>query len=412
MRAEAKHSIVVLAGTGITAGISLIYTVYAGRVLGRAEYGVFATAVTLVMMCQLAIGPINETLTRFSAQYVGEGCLGKIRTLSREVGKRLVPFGLGGLIVGMVLLKPLQALWQLESTTPLLVAYGMICLTLPLAIARGVLRGMQRFGQYNVNIISEAAIRLVVGLILLSLLWGATWGLTAYLVALAATLVLSRFQLSKAWRGHPAEPLDGRAVRRFTAAVFVMMITYAAFFHVDMLYVKHYFPDAEAGIYGAAFALARVLAMLVSPFNTVMLPLLTTMNTKGEPFSGTFIRICLYFLGLAAVPLGLFWLCPDKIMNLTYGEEFAAAGALLLGLGVARLVGFLCHLIALAGAATNTFGFLYIYVPGLVVEMITLALWHDSLSMVVGVVLIVQAGTFVFMAAFAAYRILGRRPVG
>ena len=152
-------------------------------------------------------------------------------------------------------MKPLAHFLQFKSVMPLIAAFGMIYALLLLSIARGVLRGLQHFGSYNVNIISEAAVRLIAGLILLELIWGATSGLSAYLIALTITLVLSFAQLRRIWKGQAGESLDGQAIKRFTVPMFLMMFALAGYSNMDMLYVKHYFPEAQAGIYGAAFVL-------------------------------------------------------------------------------------------------------------------------------------------------------------
>ena len=408
MQTETKHSIVLVIGTGVTAGLSLIYSAVAGRILGPAENGVFTTTVSLVLWCQLALGPINGTIARFSAEYVGEGHVGKIRTLVHEVARRVGLYGLIGLAVALLLLKPLAGILQFQSIWPLLVALGMIYATLQLSIARGVLRGTQSFGSYNVNIITEAAIRLAVGLVLLRLLWGATSGLTAYLIALVATVVLARTQLRRMWYGQAPEPLDGRAVRRFAVPMFVMMFASAGFHNIDMLFVKHCFPAADAGIYGAVFVWARIMGTLVTPFSTLMLPWLTTLHTQRQALTGSFIRICAYFLLLAAIPLALFALWPGQIITWSYGEPFAAAAPLLFTLAAARLVGYLAHMLALAGAATNNFRFLYVYLPAFAAQVAALSLWHDSLRQVVAVVLVCEGIALAGMVV--SFAVAGRRP--
>ena len=151
MRTETRHSIVLTAGTGTTAALSLIYTVYAGRVLGRVAYADFVAAVSFANLCYIALGPINGTVARFTAQYASRSEYGKIRTLCREVGKRVAKYGVLGLIAGLVMLKPLAVVLRFDSVVPLLLAYVMVYLTLLLSVARGVLRGVQSFHQYNLN---------------------------------------------------------------------------------------------------------------------------------------------------------------------------------------------------------------------------------------------------------------------
>lgn len=400
MKSETRHSLVLMIGTGATATLGLIYTIYAARVLGPEAYAVFGTAVSLVMMCQLALGPINETITRFSAQYAGEANLGKVRTLAHEVGKRIAAAGLVLLLVALLLTKPLAGFLHFDDYGPLLAAYVMTYLTILISVGRGVLRGVQRFGAYNSNILTEASTRLLAGFALLAALGSVTSALTAYIVALVVTLALSIRQLRTVWHGHERQSLDGRAVRRFTLPIFATMLTYAVFQNLDMILVKHYFPAGEAGIYGAAFALARAMATIVTPFSTLLVPLLTTLRAQGKPVAGPFLRVAGYFCLLGLLVLSLFGIFPGQIMKL-FTSDYAAGSSLLLPLAVVRLIGFLSFLIALACAAVNRFTFLWVFVPGLMLEAAVLYLWHDTLRDVIFAIMIVQGITLAAMIAVA-----------
>ena len=282
MRTETRHTTILIAGTGTTAVFSLLYAAYAGRVIGPAEYADFATAVALVMMCQIALGPINGTITRFTAEYFARGEKGKILALSRAITRRVTLYGLLGVALALLAVKPLAALLQFSSILPLVVAFGMIYLMLLVSVPRGVLRGVQSFGHLSVNTVLEAAIRFAVGVLVLAFARVAVSGLSAYVVALVAILIASRFQLRHVWAGVEPQSVDGAAVRRFTAPMFVMMLTSAGFAHLDMFFVKHCFAPTEAGVYGAAFTLARAMSVLVTPFTTLLLPALSTARSPSS----------------------------------------------------------------------------------------------------------------------------------
>ena len=112
-----------------------------------------------------------------------------------------------------------------------------------------------------------------------------------------------------------------------------------------------------------------------------------------------------YFLLLAALPVAVIALWPEWIIGVLFREEFAGASQVLLMVTVARLLGFLCHILALAGAATNNFRFLVVYVPGLIVQTISLAVWHESLSQIASLLVVVHGATLVAMIlVFAAMR--------
>jgi len=391
---------VLVAGTGITTVLALAYNVYAGRVLGRVDYGDFAAVLSAVALCQIALGPINGTVARFAAQYATTGALGRVRSLWREVNRRVAKYALLGVAVGAVAAVPLASLLRLSSVWSVILGVAIVYVTLMLAVSRGALRGLQAFGPLNVNTITEAAVRLAAGVMLLTFWCHTTVGLSAYLVALVVVLVLARAQLARLWSGFDFERVDGAAVRRFTGPLLVMTITAAGIRNMDMLAAKRFVLEADAGLYAAAFTLSRTVSGLVTPFTTFLLPLLTQLHTAGHGTRGTLFRTCGYFLLLAAVPVALFAIWPERIVRLLYSSEFATAGALLLPLTLTRLFTFLSHMIALAFAATDSFRFLWVYVTGMVVEFLILLIWHESTAQIANISLITQGATFIALLVF------------
>lgn len=406
MRIETRHSLVLVIGTGITTVLSLAYIIYAQNTLGTALASEFTTALSLVAFCQIAFGPINGIVARFTAQYAGRGKLGQVRALYAAVLRRVALYVLVGLIIAMVAVKPLASFWRFNGITPLLTAYGIIYAILLLSVGRGVLRGLQAFGRLNANTISESAIRLGGGVAILTLVVSPTAALLPYVAALLVTLGLTHVQLARSWRNRPAEAVDGREIKRFTGPMFIMMMTSAGFQNIDMLMVKHLFAESEAGVYAAAFMLARCMSALVTPFNTLLLPLLASMHEQGMAVASTFLRVGGYFLLLALVPILAFTLWPEEIVGLLYKPGFAGAASIVLVVTLARLLGYLSHMIALAWASDGRFRFLLGYVPALVAQAAALAVWHASLRQVAtvllvghGVVLIMLVGHVLFYRA-------------
>ncbi|MFQ5591201.1 MAG: oligosaccharide flippase family protein [Phycisphaerae bacterium] len=429
MRTETQHSIILVAGTGTATLLGLVYSVYAQRMLGPVQAADFVAALALVAWCQLALGPINGTVARFTAQYADRRQHNKIHALRQKVARNAALYMLIGVGVVLLVANKLAALLQFHSAVLVVVACGMVYFALLLSVSRGVLRGLQAFGQLNLNAILEAAVRLVVGLMILEYSILATSGLAAYLVALVITLTVSQFQVDRLLRARDStgvratdeNPLlsrgdgafgardqahsgsiDGRAVSHYAGRMFFMLTVSAGFQNVDMLFVKHYLPGTDAGAYGAAFILARSMGAIVTPFTILMLPLLTTLHEQGRAIVHSFLRISGYFVLVAAVPVVLFFLWSDEMISWLYGEEFGGAGSVLPVLTVARLFGYLAHMVALAGAATNTFRFMYLYAPALVVQGVALVIWHESLAQVAMVMLLGHAGTLVLLASGAA----------
>jgi O-antigen/teichoic acid export membrane protein len=402
MRAETRHSLTLVFGTGFTAVLSFVYIIYATRTLGTKHAADFITAVSLVFLVTTAIGPINGAVAKFTAQYLAENNPGKVRALEKAMTRRVVLYGLVLTAVALLFVNPLAALLKFHSSTPLVISCAMAYLTLILSVSRGLLRGAQSFHQYNANILVESGFRLLIGVAILAAWTNTTASLVPYLVSLAAVLILSQFQLRELLNRAPGQPVDVAAFKSFLIPMCLMMFASAGYQNLDLLFVKYYFSNEDAGFYGAANNLARSIGVIVTPFNTLLLPLLTSMGRGSPQATGAFVRVSTYFLILCAVPLGMFYFYPD-IAALAYKEDFAPAGELLVPLTIVRIFGFASALVALACVAIGRYRFLPIYLAGLALQTIALILWHDAFTDVLQTLAIAQSAVLLALIVYFIY---------
>lgn len=407
MHRDVRHTVVLLVGAGLTAALALLFALLAARWLAPEGYAEFAAAAALALAAQTALGPINGTVARFVAEYTPRGEYGRVRTLAREVGRRVALYGLLLLALSLILVPLFQHSLRFSSAGPLLVACGIVYLNLLLSVARGVLRGARAFQAFNVNTIGEAAVRLMAGVMLLLFRATATVALLAYVIALGATLLVSRVQLNRLWRGHEPSAVDGRAVRRYTAPMVVLMLTVAGFEHVDLLIVKRYFPAEDAGVYAAAVTVARAFGLLVYPVSTVLLPSLMARRQAGTRVLPALARLVGVFLGVAAVPMAIICFFSAELIEVLFGAAYAGAADVLVWLAAARIVGHVAYLLILSAAALDRFRVLVVYVPALLVQVGALMLWHTTPRQVVTILLLVQ--TFTMAALLVELLITARK---
>lgn len=410
MLSETRSSIELTVGMGFTAVLSLVYAAYAGRRLGPEQYADFAAAVALATLGATMAGPVNATVAAFAAEHPLPSMLGRIRAHSGQILRRALRYGTLALIGVALFAGPLTHVLEFRSPLVTLAALMLAYLSLLVAVPRGALRGMQAFGPYNVGIVFEATLRLVAGVILVELTRQAYAGVAAYSVALAATLLLSRFQLRRIWGGCDPEPPAARSVARAAIPFTLLTIATAGYQNADMLAAKHWLAADEAGHYGAVVTLVRVFSVLSMPFTTLMLPVMARLRAVGAPFLWPFLRVLGGFVALAAPPLAVCMFASGWIVAAAYGPEFGEAAAVLPWLATARVVGYITDLFALACVSSQQVWVLRIYVPGLVVQLAALSIWHTSAFALVWVILITEAATLCLMLAGVVAVRLRRRP--
>lgn len=393
VRNEIRQTLVLIVGAAVTAALSLMYQVVAGRALGPAQYADFAAALSLIYLGLATAGPINATLARFSAEYAAAGELGKIRGLAGFATRRLAIYGLIVGAIALIVLRPLARTLHFSSSAVLLLAIVVLYLTLLVSVERGVLRGTLEFAKYNRSVVTEAVLRLLLGVPLLYAFGNAGAAVGGYAVALLTLLPLATRQAKATWKNEAAEPVPAAEVLKFGSPMFVFTIASAAFVNLDMLLVKSFFSGIDAGLYGGAITLARSIAFIYGPFGILLLPAFVSQGASGPPPFRMVLRVVGYFLAAAALPLAAFALWPEEILTLAFGEAFGAGTPLLLPLAGAAALAGLSALIGNALAGLGEFRFLGVYLGGLLLLVSGLLVWHDSLDVVAMIVLVAQSIT-------------------
>ncbi len=389
-----------MAGTGITAALSFLYTRTVARELGPASFAQFAAVLAAANIVLAATGIINPTVARFSAEYSSRNRPGMIRTLAWQVGRRAAVYGSVAILAGIVLSKAAMEFLHIDSSWPIILAGLIVYGNLLISVVRGVLRGTERFGALNASNILEGASRWLFGILLLSLAANTSMALLAFVAGGAVVLLVSPLQLKKVWRNNPSEPVESEAIRQFVLPILLFSISMAVFQNADMLFAQRVLVGVDAGIYGAAVALAKIMGVLVTPFSTMMLPALTSLHNKCQKAHGTFLRIVGYFLAVVSLPMVLFCVWPDAILVGAFDSRYAGGGNVLFLLACARLCGYLSHMICLFYAAKRDFSFLVIHLPAALVLLVALNIWCGSAAVMAGTVAAVEGATLLCLIVF------------
>ena len=154
-----RRTFELVAAAGIAALLTIGYLVYAGRILGPAEYADFSAALSVIYFFAAALSPIAPTLARIAARRAARGEEATIASLRRAVVGRLI-LGCGVIVLIASAAAPALARWlNFRTAAPLIAAFVAGLLFAILSAERGVLQGLMLFRSYNANVILEALIR-------------------------------------------------------------------------------------------------------------------------------------------------------------------------------------------------------------------------------------------------------------
>lgn len=399
------HSLMLFAGGQVANICNMAFQVAMVRMLGNAEYGVMAAMLGLLAMVGAPFGALSGTVTHFTSHAMLRGDLRQIKGVMWSLAKDLL-WPVAALLLVMVIWHQdfAQAL-QLASSAPIYLTAGALVVMLLSSIPSGALMGMQEFKWATTIGVSWPVTRLVVGVVLALMGFGAMGALTAHVmgtvVAGSLTLAILLTLLQKT--NDSEEKRVSTEAREERKGVYAYMGGYMAAFgaygilsSADVLLVKYYFPPEQAGVFAKAAMVARIVFYLPGPIAAAMFPKVTSGGDSSQDsrrilFKG--IMISSLVVGAACLVCVVF---PGLMLGLLAGGVQPGQEAMLRGVALALTPLTVVMLILNYELAQRRFGImipLYLCAAGYLAGVWK---WHETPMQIVAVLGVASAVALVF----------------
>lgn len=266
-------SVVLLAGSGLTTAINLVYNIMVARFLGPKGFGqatVVYTILTLISAVTLSFQIISAKMV--AQQSSPEGKAAVYRGFHRAAWA-------SGILVAIILLSFQRAIADyLNLPGSVLVALLAIgaAFYVPLGSRRGYIQGTYGFRRLAINLVVEGVFRLggSVLLILLGL------GVEGVIAANAAAVMVAYLTAAPKLAARVPNPLRFSYALREASQAMVFFSGQVLINNCDIVLVKHFFLAREAGLYAAVAMVGRVIFAFSSAVVNSMFPLVA--GTRDE----------------------------------------------------------------------------------------------------------------------------------
>jgi O-antigen/teichoic acid export membrane protein len=310
-------SLIMLVGSGVVSILNFAYNVGVARLLGPAEFGHAALAITLLMLVsaltlsfQLVCAKLvarSETIEAKAAVY---------QALLRRAWKI-------GLALGAVLTAasaPVAAYLNLPSSWMIAVLALGFAFYVPLGARRGGMQGMCSFRRLAGSYVIEALLKFTAAVLLVVVGMGALGAITAISLSVICAYFLPV----------PAE-LNIRNYVRVDAPVgeavqaVVFFVGQVIISNCDIVLVKHFFPPALAGLYAVRALVGRLVYFASWMVVSAMFPISAGAKPGERSASILAVPITLVF-AISGGFVVLFTAFPHFVLNTVFGSGYAGGG--------------------------------------------------------------------------------------
>ncbi|MBS3064133.1 MAG: hypothetical protein J4445_01630 [DPANN group archaeon] len=126
-----------------------------------------------------------------------------------------------------------------------------------------------------------------------------------------------------------------------------------------------------------------------------MFPKIAEAYSKNEPYTHIFKKSLLLVTVLASIATLVYWLVPELIVNMLFGEAYLSIVYLIAPFGLAMSLFSIAFVVANYYLSTNRIKFIYILVAFLIIEVAAIWIFHETLEQIVNILL----GTMICLVA-------------
>jgi len=314
-----------------------LFHVIAARELGPARYGDLATLVILAGLMSLPLGGVQIWVARHVAEYESTDDRDAVHWFVRRVGLVLAAIGSTVTLLLLALVYPIQHALAIASPA----AVALTALTAFPAILSpvtwGLAQGLQRFTLVALIYASGPVVRIGLMIAAFSIGLHAGGAMLATFGSMMVALVLPLWILREWIRPAPAH---GRRIDRWGAIrsllpVLVGLLAITVLTSVDVVVAKAALTEHEAGIYGSASLVGRVILYLPAAIITVLLPRVAARTAKQEDSLDILSKSVAATAAFCVLGILVYSIAGATITRLAFGAGYSAAAPLLWRFGVA-----------------------------------------------------------------------------
>lgn len=308
-------------------GGNYLYNLILGRLLGPESFADAALLVTLLLVLSFLGMTFQLATAKFAVVFSGSEWM-NFRNL---IYRYAIIFGMltGGLVVFFS--KELQLFFKTQ-TPYMFVVFGFgIPLYFLMSVNRGSYQGKLEFKRLSGTYQTEMWSRLIITLGLLLFIPMEPAFIVAVGISLSFLfgLIPSNFKGLSFSKPIILQPQSSKRVSQFIILTACYEFTQIIINNSDVLLVKHYFDEMDAGLYASLALIGRVVYFVAWMFVMLLLPAVVQKQKDGEPTAPILFKYVGYVALLSVSIVAVCYLFPELIITLMFGDAYVSVAGLL-----------------------------------------------------------------------------------
>ena len=387
----------------IVNGGNYLYNLLLGRILGPSAFSDAAILITFLLILSF-IGMTFQIVTAKYAVLLENEKLQLFLQLSTKYSLII------GIILGAVIVffsPQLQTIFKTESSTMFLIFGLGLPIYFVMSVNRGIYQGKNTLNKLSITYQSEMLSRLLITFALI-LLFPLVSSSILISIGIVVSFVLGLFPFQKSLIKKKAIStkalLDHKSILIFFGLTAFYECTQIIINNSDIMLVKHYFDNEQAGLYASLALIGRVVYFVAWMFVMLLLPKVIQLKKDGENTLPILFKYVGWITLLSAVIVITTKLFPVLVIHVMFGEQYLAIAPLLWKYALATSIFAIANIFAYYFLSINQ------YIPVIISavlgmsQIVLIIFFHNSLEQVVFMQIISMVLLLIFQLIYFFYQ--------
>lgn len=383
-------------------GGNYLYNLILGRILGPEAFADAAILITFLLILSF----IGMTFQIVTTKYVVIYNFRKRIAFIRLMTKSALVSGIGlGLII-MYSCNLLQKAFHTQSALMFVLFGAGIPLYFLMSVNRGIYQGKNNLFNLSKTYTSEMISRLMLTIVAILFVPNLP---TTIVVASGITLSfifgLQPFQKTvfKTPILERREFLSTKNIATFFALTAFYEITQIIINNSDIILVKHFFNNKDAGLYASLALIGRVVYFVAWMFVMLLLPKVLTLKKEGKNTQPILMKYVGYIAVLSTLIVLTTCFFSKQVVFLMFGENYLSIAFLLWKYALATSIFAIANIFAYYFLSINKYTPVVISALLGLTQILLIVMFHKSLEQVVEMQIISMVILLIFQLAYFFY---------
>jgi len=393
-------SAIMIFGSNAVSFLNYLYHLVMGRMLGPSFYGELVALISLIGLFAIIPGSLSMVIIKYVSAAKNEvESTGLIKWLkSKGFRISLIIF-----IFILIISPSLANFLHIEKLSYLILIAISFSLSIQVVINRSALQGLLKFKETVLSIFAEVGFKFILSLVLIFAGYRVGGAMMALTVSVFVGWYMTNLYLRDRLKKDSVYSPDIKKMLFFSFPVLVQSFATTSIYTSDVILVKHFFSSFDAGIYASLSTLGKIIFFGASPIASVMFPLVSQRQSKGERYRNIFIYSLLGTLLLASGVLIIYWLVPEIAISLLYGSAYLEAADLLVWFGVFMTLFTLSSLLINFNLSLGRTGVVILPLIAAIIQVVAIWFYHHTLFVIILISTLVTALLLGSLLIYSSY---------